>query len=267
MSDDAKFPTILPAALADFADTLDAVGELDEAEKPARQLALQAILGFLRSAGIDKQILHRLWQQQEEIERLKRNLVQHAGAMADPLQATLFTLAHIRTAFKALRIESVPLGKLERALSDVFHGHPHPLFQPRRQGRTRDEKRLPDTDRRKRVSVCASALMQVHMDANGNDAIGAAETVARVLNDEGFQPRGAPATLETIRDWRKRICRLPAGNWERGLYNAMTRPASAIEGLLGKAVHPRARRRHAMIAEALIPLVTPWLREAIAEAQ
>jgi hypothetical protein len=115
MSDDAKFPTILPAALADFADTLDAVGELDEAEKPARHLALQAILGFFQSAGIDKEVLHRLWQQQEAIEQLKKN-VRTRDAMEDPLQGTLFTLAHIRTTFELLGIESETLDKLEHSL-------------------------------------------------------------------------------------------------------------------------------------------------------
>src|SRR5215469_16683645 len=104
MSEDAKYPTVLPAALADFADKLDAVGALDEAKKPARHLAIQAILGFFRSAGIYKEILRRLWQQQEEIEQLKKNL-RRADAMKDPLQATLFMLAHIHTHFEPLGIK------------------------------------------------------------------------------------------------------------------------------------------------------------------
>jgi hypothetical protein len=100
------------------------------------------------------------------------------------------------------------------------------------------------------------------MDANGNDAIGAAETVARVLNDEGFEltKRGAHATLETVRDWRKRIRGLPASSWERQSYDAMTQPSSAIEGLFAKAIRPRPRKR-------LIGLVEQWLKEAIAQAQ
>jgi hypothetical protein len=109
-----KFPTILPSTLADFADRLDAVGELDEAEKPAQHIALQAIIGFFCSAGIDKEILHRLGQQQEEIEQLKKNL-RARDAMEDPLQATLFTLAHVRRTFESLGIESERLDRLEHA--------------------------------------------------------------------------------------------------------------------------------------------------------
>jgi hypothetical protein len=246
--------------LADFADTLDAVGELDESKKPAQHLALQAILGFFQSAGVDKEILHRLWQQQEEIEQLKKNL-RRADAMEDPLQATLFTLAHINTHFEPLGIKSTILKKLENALSDVLHGHPHPLFKPNRQGKTRDEKRSPDTRRRKRVSICASALMQVHMDANGNDAFDAAATVARVLSDEGFKltKRGAYATAETVMEWRKGIRGLPASSWESGLYTAMIQPGGAFEGLFAKAIGPQARKW-------LIDLVEQRLKEAIAEA-
>jgi hypothetical protein len=259
MSNDAKFPTILPATLADFADTLDAVGALDETEKPARHIALQAVIGFFQSAGIDKEVLHRLWQQQEEIERLKQHLSRR-DAMEDPLQATLFTLAHIRRTFESLGIESERLDKLEHALSDAFHGHPHPLFQPRREGKAKNEKRSPDTDRRKRVSVCASALMQVHMGANGN-AVAAAGMAARVLNDEGFRVRGADATSETVRDWRKRIRGLPASSWERQSYDAITRPGSAIARLFGESVHPP------QVCKAMIPFVEQWLKEAIAQAR
>jgi hypothetical protein len=268
MSEDAKFPTILPAALADFADTLDAVGELDESEKPARHIAIQAVIGFFQSAGIDKEVLHRLWKQQEGIEQLKQNL-RRRDAMEDPLQATLFTLAHIRRTFESLGIESARLDKLERALSDVLHGHPHPLFQPRRQNTKRGHKKPPDTHRRKYVPVRASALMQLHKDAGKKDDA-AAEEVAKVLDDEGFKltKDGGTATAGTVVGWRKKIRRLPAKHWEREHYNALTPPTpptSAIDGLLGIVVSPEAR--NLVRAEALIPLVEQWLREAVAEAQ
>jgi hypothetical protein len=98
------------------------------------------------------------------------------------------------------------------------------------------------------------------MDANGNDAIGAAETVAKVLNDEGFEPRGARATLETVIGWRKRIRGLPASSWERQRYDAMTQPGDAFEGFFAKARGRRPRKW-------LIDLVEQRLKEAIVEAR
>jgi hypothetical protein len=244
------------------------VSELDEAKNPSRQLALTALISFFRSLGIDSEILLRLWKQQEEIDRLKKNLRQHADTMKDPLQATLFTLAHIRIAFEPLGIESVHLAKLENALSDVFDGHWHPLFKP-------DIHNRPAQSRRQREpAVFASALMQLHMEENGGDRTAAAKKVLPILTRGGFKlSGGASPKAETIKEWRKKLLGSTADPRERDLFASLTRdspnssptregPIYHLFGLKELEEEIEAQRR-----KARIKVVERLLAKAIATAK
>jgi hypothetical protein len=268
MNDEAKFPTVHPAKLEELKETLDAVSELDEAKNPSRQLALTALISFFRSLGLDSEILLRLWKQQEELDRLKKNLRQHADTMKDPLQATLFTLAHIRIAFEPLGIESVQLAKLENALSNVFDGHSHPLFKPD------IHNRPAQTWRQRKPAVFASALMQLHMEENGGDTTAAAKKVLPILTRGGFKlSGGASPKAETIKEWRKKLLGSTADPRERDWYASLTRespsasrtresPIDCLFGLKEIEEEIEAQRR-----KERIKTVERLLTKAVAEAK